>query len=171
MNVLALSAIIVSAGDCSAEPLPIPTRAEVIAFDLDAFARKEDNDCVPFSLKKGERCPETRRPVELKGKAVTELTRILRDRNSYDSSRAMKCHDPRHRVRFYYGTSALDVYDVCFACRNATVGGANPFVGCDPNGKSSMPDVMTFSDAALEQVRVILERAKVGLVPKPSVKD
>lgn len=90
---------------------------------------------------------------------------MLRSTRSYDASRAMKCHDPRHRVRFYYGSSLLETYDVCFACSNVSLSGSNPFAGCEPAG-STKPELLTFGADAEERIRKVLASAKVSLVPE-----
>jgi hypothetical protein len=157
---------------CAGEPLPVPTRAEVVAFDLDAYADASETHCLPFSLAAGERCKETRLPIAIKGKDLTALAALLRNQASYDPGRAARCHEPRHRVRFYYGDSPIDSYDVCFACENVSLSGTSPFVGCSPAGASAaMPPQLTFTPEALSRLRQLLTRAHVALVPKPSHRD
>lgn len=158
---------------CEAERLPVPTRAEIIAFDLDAHSAPADKraECEPFSLEKAKRCKETRNPVVIKGRAAQALSELLRDTKSYDATRGMKCHEPRHQVRFYYGSSVLDIYDVCFACQNVSFSGSNAFVGCEPGEPREAPGLNAFSAAAQERLRKLFVDAKVSLVPKPAAKD
>jgi len=139
--VAGLVALGVSAPVCEGEPLPVPTRAEVIVSE--------------------------RAPVTIKGKALAQLSALLRNQASYDPTRAARCHEPRHLVRFYYGESLLDAYNICFECENVSITGSSPFVGCEPTGASAaMPDRLTFTTSSLERLRTILANAKVALVPK-----
>lgn len=142
----ALIALILAAPECAAqEPLPVPTRVEVYTYEGQL-------PCVPRLDEKS--CDKTKKPVVLDAEKTHALNSLLRSSTSYDKNRAMKCHEPRHTLAFYYGSSILDVYDVCFACENVSIRGANPFRGCGDG--SNAPEQLTFTADGLEKLRVLL---------------
>ncbi|MEZ0312886.1 MAG: hypothetical protein ACAI38_14015 [Myxococcota bacterium] len=137
------------------EPLPSPTRAEVIAYNLRESAAR----CLTAREPDGKLCRDAERPVIITGKALDELVRILRSHETYDRTRAAACFEPHHSLVFYNGTSALDEYTICFKCHNTEPGGTR--VPCSDPNQCVDGERLTFTDDALGSLEKILNRAKV----------
>ncbi len=145
------------------DPLPSPTRAEVIAYNLRSSAAR----CITARETDGKPCVDAERPVVITGKPLEQLVQLLRAHESYDRTRAAACFEPHHEVVFYNGTSVLDTYEICFKCHNTVPGGTR--VPCSDPNQCVDGARMTFQDTALTSLGQILNKAKVkGVKSRPA---
>ncbi|MEZ0312061.1 MAG: hypothetical protein ACAI38_09810 [Myxococcota bacterium] len=156
--VLVLLTLLIAAPEC--EPLPVPTRVDVYAYDLMWEAKQMP--CMPTH--ENRECDKTKKPLKLSKDKTAKLNALLRNSGNYRGREQMKCFEPRHTLVFYYGSSLLDVYDVCLTCHNVEVAGSNPFVGCEPP-KDDAQKRFTFTAEAYEQLRTTLVAGKVKYIP------
>lgn len=163
---IVLLALLVAAPACQREPLPVPTRAEIYAYDLEWT--DEQMPCLPG--RDNPKCDKSKKPLTVKDTKAATINELLRDSRSYQPDVQMKCFEPRHTIAFFYGTSMLDVANVCFECHNVDFsGGSNPFAGCGAPTES--PGTMTFTAGAYAKLRSLLVAAKVKNLPPKEIKE
>ena len=155
---LLLPLLIAGAPEC--EPLPVPTRVDIYAYDLMWDAKHMP--CIPTH--ENPECDKKKKPLKLTKAKAEKLNALLRNSGNYRGSEQMKCFEPRHALVFYYGSSLLDVYDVCLTCHNVEIAGSNPFAGCEAPTDGAQTR-FTFTHEAYDELRATLVAAKVKYVP------